>query len=181
MDPSRYRQLFLDESREHLGLLNRELSRVEREGGDIDALFRAAHSLKGMSGSMGYESIVAVAHALEDILDLLRRRALAVTPALAALLYEGVDALGALVAEVEERGTPHRDAAGVAARLRAAASAPPPAPPREEASHSSARGVAPPRPAPPPAAGGAAACVAPPEVAESLPSAEASSPSTRHR
>ncbi|HWR98935.1 MAG TPA: chemotaxis protein CheA, partial [Candidatus Methanoperedens sp.] len=124
MDLSKYRQLFLDEGREHLGLLNRELLRLEREGGGVDALFRAAHSLKGMAGSMGYTAIVAVAHALEDVLDLLRTQALAATPALLPLLFEGVDALGALVAEVEQHGTPRRDVADLAGRLRAAASAP---------------------------------------------------------
>jgi two-component system chemotaxis sensor kinase CheA len=123
MDLAKYRQLFLEESREHLGLLNRELQRLEREGAGVDALFRAAHSIKGMAGSMGYDAIVAVAHALEDVLDLLRRQAIAATPALLQLLYEGGDALGTLVAEVEEQGTPRLDASGIASRLRRAASA----------------------------------------------------------
>jgi len=153
MDLSRYRQLFLDESREHLGVLNRELLRLEQAGGDVDALFRAAHSLKGMAGSMGYEAIVAVAHALEDVLDLLRRQTLAVTPALLTLLYEGTDALGALVAEVEEHGAPRRDGAGITGRLRAAAAAP-------AAATGGASPAAPPAPSAAPAATPAAAAPA---------------------
>ena len=122
MDLSKYRQLFLDESREHLQVMNRELLRLEQEGetGGVDALFRAAHSIKGMSGSMGYDAVVAVSHALEDILDRLRKKTIGVDPGLMTLLYEGVDALGALVAEIDEKGATHLEVAGLAARLRAA-------------------------------------------------------------
>jgi two-component system chemotaxis sensor kinase CheA len=123
MDLAKYRRLFLEESREHLGVLNRELLRLEREGGAVDGLFRAAHSVKGMAGSMGYDAIVEIAHALEDVLDAVRRETLAATPALLQLLFEGVDALGSLVAEVEDHGAPRRNLAGVAARLREAAGA----------------------------------------------------------
>ena len=122
MDLSKYRQLFLDECREHLQVMNRELLRLEQEGaaGGVDALFRAAHSIKGMSGSMGYDAVVAVSHALEDILDRLRKKTLGVDPGLMTLLYEGVDSLGALVAEIEEKGATHLEVAGLAARLRVA-------------------------------------------------------------
>lgn len=120
MDLSKYRQLFLDESREHLQVMNRELLRLEQEGaaGGVDELFRAAHSIKGMSGSMGYGAVIAVSHALEDILDRLRKKTLDVDPGMMALLYEGVDALGALVGEVEETGSTRLEVADLAARLR---------------------------------------------------------------
>jgi two-component system chemotaxis sensor kinase CheA len=124
MDLSKYRQLYLDESREHLQVMNRELLRLEQEGapvGDVDALFRAAHSLKGMSGSMGHDAVVTVAHALEDILDRLRKKTLALNPALVALLYEGVDTLAALITEIGEKGATRLEVAGLAARLRDAA------------------------------------------------------------
>ncbi len=122
MDLSKYRQLFLDECREHLQVMNRELLRLEQEAGPggVDALFRAAHSIKGMSASMGYDAVVAVSHALEDILDRLRKKTLAADSGLMALLYEGVDSLGALVAEVEEKGATQLDVADLAARLRGA-------------------------------------------------------------
>ena len=120
MDLSKYRQLFLDECREHLHVLNRELLRLEQEGqpGGVDALFRAAHSIKGMSGSMGYDAVVAVSHALEDILDRLRKKTLGVDPGLMTLLYEGVDSLGALITEIDETGATHLEVDGLAARLR---------------------------------------------------------------
>ena len=123
MDLSKYRQLFLDESREHLHVMNRELLLLEQQGetAGVDALFRAAHSIKGMSGSMGYDAVVAVSHALEDILDRLRKKTLGVDAGLMTLLYEGVDSLGALVTEIDEKGTTHLEVAGLVARLRAAA------------------------------------------------------------
>ncbi len=123
MDLSKYRQLFLDESREHLQAMNRELLRLERDGetGGVDALFRAAHSIKGMSGSMGYDVVVAVSHALEDVLDRLRKKTLPAGPGLLALLYEGVDALGALVTEIDEKGAPRSEVDGLTGRLRAVA------------------------------------------------------------
>jgi len=130
MDLSKYRQLFLDESREHLQVMNRELLLLEQEGetGGVDALFRAAHSIKGMSGSMGYDAVVAVSHALEDVLDRLRKKTLAVDPGLMALLYEGVDSLGVLVTEVDEKGATHLEVADLTARLRVAAQREPAAP-----------------------------------------------------
>jgi len=134
MDLSKYRQLFLDECREHLHVMNRELLLLEQEGetNGVDALFRAAHSIKGMSGSMGYDAVVAVSHALEDILDRLRKKTLGVDSGLMALLYEGVDSLGALVNEIDEKGATHLEVAGLAARLRIASQreAPDPAPAR---------------------------------------------------
>ena len=139
MDLSKYRQLFLDECREHLHVMNRELLHLEQNGesGGVDELFRAAHSIKGMSGSMGYDAVVAVSHALEDILDRLRKKTLAVDAEMMALLYEGVDALAALVTEIDEKGSTHLEVDGLAARLRGAArrespvseSSPPAAPP----------------------------------------------------
>jgi two-component system chemotaxis sensor kinase CheA len=134
MDLSKYRQLFLDECREHLQVMNRELLRLEQEAGtgvDVEGLFRAAHSIKGMSGSMGFDAVVAVSHALEDVLDRLRKKTLAVGPGLMALLYEGVDALGALVAEIGDKGATRLEIAGLAARLRGAAGGE--APPRPAA------------------------------------------------
>ena len=144
MDVSKYRQLYLDESREHLQVMNRELLRLEQEGGtggDVDALFRAAHSIKGMSGSMGFDAVVAVSHALEDVLDRLRKKTLAVGPGLIALLYEGLDALGALVAEIADKGATRQEVAGLAARLRGAAGGEAPPPPAAEVSGSEAVAV----------------------------------------
>ncbi len=124
MDVEKYRKLFLEECREHLQGMNSELLRLEAQGegfDGIDTLFREAHSIKGMSGSMGYDPMVALSHAMEDILDGIRKGTLPVTPDLVSLLFEGVDCLGQLADEVEEAGRPAMDVGDLTGRLRASA------------------------------------------------------------
>ncbi|MCL6594454.1 MAG: Hpt domain-containing protein, partial [Alicyclobacillus sp.] len=71
MENAQYLQAFLDESDDNLQLLNDLCLQLERgEGGDqtYAVMFRAAHTLKGMSASMGFQSMAAVTHRLEDLL-----------------------------------------------------------------------------------------------------------------
>jgi len=75
MDSLRYRDLFLSESREHVGKAYELLGRWESRPGDATApgeLLRHAHSLKGMAATMGYPSMVRLAHAIEDLSERLR-------------------------------------------------------------------------------------------------------------
>jgi two-component system chemotaxis sensor kinase CheA len=121
MDLDKYRKLFLEECREYLQSMNRELLRLEKEGegfGGIDTLFRDAHSIKGMAGSMGYDSIVALSHAMEDVFDGIRARTLPATQEISSLLFEGVDVLGSLADEVEDVGEPSSDRQELVGRLR---------------------------------------------------------------
>ena len=73
-DTARYLSLFVGEATEHLDALGKELVRLE--GGvtaeAIDSLFRHAHSVKGMAGSMGFEGTAELGHRLEDLLDRVR-------------------------------------------------------------------------------------------------------------
>jgi len=72
MDMSKYREMFLSETREHLAGMARRLVDLEKAPDDrevIDTLFREAHSVKGMAASMGYQRMAGLAHALEDLLD----------------------------------------------------------------------------------------------------------------
>ena len=58
MDVSQYLEIFLDETREHLQSLNTEILNLEQDPENedtINEIFRAAHSLKGMAGTMGYK------------------------------------------------------------------------------------------------------------------------------
>ena len=95
-DTSRYLSLFVGEATEHLDALGKELVRLE--GGvtveAIDSLFRHAHSVKGMAGSMGYESTTALAHSLEDLLDRVRSAPSRLDRGVADLVLQSVDALG---------------------------------------------------------------------------------------
>ena len=63
MDVSQYLEIFIDETREHLQSLNEQILILEKEPENVDTIneiFRAAHSLKGMAGTMGYKRMQAV-------------------------------------------------------------------------------------------------------------------------
>jgi len=102
MDMSRYRELFLGETREHLSQMSRLLVALEQAPDDretIDALFREAHSVKGMAASMGYERTAALAHHLEDTLDGFRRGG--VSGAAVDRLLAGLDLLEGLLEDLQ--------------------------------------------------------------------------------
>jgi len=69
MDPSQYAELFLTESREHLSAINQWLLQLERDGAagsaePVSAIFRAVHTVKGMSATMGYTVVAELSHEL---------------------------------------------------------------------------------------------------------------------
>ncbi len=77
MDVSEYLPMFLAERREHLQQLNLAVVRIEERPGDretVDEIFRIAHSLKGMSATMGFGGMAALTHEMEDAFELLRQR-----------------------------------------------------------------------------------------------------------
>ncbi len=103
MDLQKYRKLFLEETRAHLDALDQEILRLEDEADAevVDTIFRRAHSIKGMAASMGYEPIVDIAHALEDLLGKVREGVHDVTRVTVDLLLAGRDGLWHLVEAVE--------------------------------------------------------------------------------
>ena len=98
MDLSKYAELFLAESREHLGACNQSLLELEREPdatAPVGAIFRAVHTIKGMGATMGYAIVAELAHELENVLDSRARRALVLDGASTFhLLFRSVDVLG---------------------------------------------------------------------------------------
>lgn len=110
MDMSQYLGIFLDETREHIQAMNDGLLALEENPDDHDSLekiFRAAHTLKGMSATMGFNDLAELTHAMESLLDKLRKRELAVTSDLMDLLFRCVDALATLTEEIAS-GVPER-------------------------------------------------------------------------
>lgn len=109
-DTSRYLSLFVSEATEHLEALGKELVRLEsgatREA--IDSLFRHAHSVKGMSSSMGYETTMRLAHSLEDLLDVVRSKPQSFERTVADLVLQSVDALTSHV-KAAQAGQPFPD------------------------------------------------------------------------
>lgn len=107
---SSYRDLFLSETREHINNLNKLVVTLEQEEDDretIDALFREAHSIKGMAATMGYDRTARLSHHLEDLLDGFRASGVVPSPAVDHLL-DGIDLLEHLLDDLE-REQPERD------------------------------------------------------------------------
>src|SRR5688572_5515719 len=122
MDLSRYADLFLTESRENLSAINHlllELERAPTASEPLSAIFRAVHTMKGMSATMGYEAVAALSHELETVLDAVRRGERKITPTVMDALFEAADVLETSVEQVVRGQDAAADAAPVIERLRA--------------------------------------------------------------
>jgi two-component system chemotaxis sensor kinase CheA len=122
VDTSRYADLFLTESQEHLSAINHALLELERapdSSEPVNALFRAVHTIKGMSATMGYVSVAELAHELETLLDQLRRGTRGVNGDVIDVLFTASDVLEAAVALSVANREGEIDVAGPIARLRA--------------------------------------------------------------
>ena len=120
MDTSEYLGLFLDESRESLQALNASLLDLERDPGDSEPLtviFRVAHSLKGMSATMGFDAMARLTHRMEEVLAAMRDDGAPVTPAITDALFACLDTLQEMVDRVEGGDTEEVDASAVMQRL----------------------------------------------------------------
>ncbi|MHB8172824.1 MAG: Hpt domain-containing protein, partial [Thermincolia bacterium] len=96
-------KLFLEEADEHLQLLEEDLVRLEKEeetGELLQAIFRAAHTLKGSSATLGHPRMAQLTHAMENILDKLRRDQLTLTTGVMDVLFEALDLLRVLKEEI---------------------------------------------------------------------------------
>jgi len=103
MDMSQYRELFLSETREHINNLNQLVVTLEREPGSretIDALFREAHSIKGMAATMGFDQTANLSHYLEDMLDGFRTTG-EVPASTVDYLLAGIDLLDGLLDDLQ--------------------------------------------------------------------------------
>lgn len=114
MDMARYRAVFLEEAADQLAELARGLLALEKDAADaesIDLVFRMAHSIKGMAGSLEYASVAESAHELENHMQEIRRRGRAEAGELATV-FAGLEELESLVAGVRSSGAaPPRQAA----------------------------------------------------------------------
>ena len=98
---------FLVESHENLDQLDRDLVALERDPGStalLSSVFRTIHTIKGTSGFLAFHTLESVTHVGESLLARLRDGQMALTPELTTLLLEVVDAVRALLAEIEQSG-----------------------------------------------------------------------------
>jgi two-component system chemotaxis sensor kinase CheA len=126
-----YRDLFVAEAQENLQALSDGALRLEKGGGDLAAvrdLFRAAHTLKGMAATMGFEGLTQLCHALEDALDAMRSGSLGLAPGLGDALLAAVDAMAGMLGNVAAGGDGGPADLVVVGRFKALASGEIPAP-----------------------------------------------------
>ena len=96
MDVSQYLEIFIDESAEHLQNLSDCIMTLENEPDNKDTInevFRAAHSLKGMAGTMGFKRMQHLTHDMENVFQEVRSDKIKVDSSMIDLLFECLDAI----------------------------------------------------------------------------------------
>lgn len=100
MDISAFKDVFAAEARDYLQALNNDLLDFEKDPANkaiLDEMFRAAHSLKGMAGTMGFDELAEFTHEMESVLDLLRLNELRVDTHVINVLFQAVDTIEVLL------------------------------------------------------------------------------------
>ncbi|WP_208873429.1 Hpt domain-containing protein, partial [Fretibacterium fastidiosum] len=128
MDMSQYLGAFLDETDDNLQKLDDLLLALEKNMVDMDVIneiFRAAHTLKGMAGTMGFNQMMGLTHAMEDRLDAARKGTKPLAEADINLLFSGLDTLQNMVDSIRNGGNDaHIDVSQMVAKLRGEAPMP---------------------------------------------------------
>ena len=96
MDVSQYLEIFIDETKEHLQSLNTQILNLEQDSENADTIneiFRAAHSLKGMAGTMGYKRMQNLTHDMENVFSEVRNGNIKVRANMIDILFQCLDAL----------------------------------------------------------------------------------------
>ncbi len=105
MDVSQYLEIFLDETKEHLQNLNTQILELEADPENMDTIneiFRAAHSLKGMAGTMGYKRMQNLTHDMENVFSEVRNGNIKVQPEMIDVLFRCLDALDEYTNNIQE-------------------------------------------------------------------------------
>jgi len=121
VDMNQYLEVFIEESKEHLQACNDNLLELEKKPDDmtiINEIFRSAHTLKGMSATMGYDDLAKLTHQMENVLDAIRHHTISVTPELLDVVFQAVDDLEAMVNSIAEGGDGKRDVSIVVGKLK---------------------------------------------------------------
>lgn len=103
---NQYLDVFLEEAREHIENLNQYLLELEKNPTQevVDEIFRSAHTLKGMSGTMGFTQLSELTHEMENLLQEIRSKKISVDERIIDSLLNCVDVLEGLINDIEEHG-----------------------------------------------------------------------------
>ncbi len=107
MDVSQYLEIFIDETKEHLQNLNTEILNLEQDSENVDTvneIFRAAHSLKGMAGTMGFKRMQTLTHDMENVFSEVRNGSIKVKGNMIDILFQCLDALEEYLNLIQESG-----------------------------------------------------------------------------
>lgn len=122
MNVSEYMDIFITESKENLLEMNKTLLELEKDSKNLkylDNIFRVAHTLKGMSGTMQFDKMQRLTHEMENMLDLIRSGVIKPSPSIIDVLFECLDALEHHVTSLEELGVEsNTDRAGLIKKIK---------------------------------------------------------------
>ncbi len=121
MDSAEYMPLFLAEAQEHLQQLNLAVVALEEDPSNrdhVDRVFRIAHSLKGMSATMGFAAMAELTHVMEDVFELLRQRTAGLRPEAITTVLSCLDALQDAIDSIQAGAGENLDPAPLIAQLR---------------------------------------------------------------
>lgn len=122
MDMNQYLDMFIEESKEHLQAINANLLILENDPTNIqivNEIFRSAHTLKGMSATMGFEDMASLTHETENVLDLIRNNKLTINSDIMDVIFQSVDLIESMVIHITEGGDGSADVSGPVQKLRA--------------------------------------------------------------
>ncbi len=105
MDVSQYLEIFIDETKEHLQNLNTQILELEQDPENentVNEIFRAAHSLKGMAGTMGYKRMQTLTHDMENVFSEVRNGNIKVQSSMIDILFQCLDALDEYLTNIQQ-------------------------------------------------------------------------------
>ncbi|MGE7940960.1 chemotaxis protein CheW [Lysinibacillus xylanilyticus] len=121
MEVNQYLEMFIEESKDHLQACSEHLLELEKNPDDlaiVGEIFRSAHTLKGMSATMGFEDLADLTHKMENVLDAIRNEKIHVTPEILDVVFESVDHLEEMVMDIANGGDGKRDVSSTVALLK---------------------------------------------------------------
>ncbi len=122
MEVNEYLDIFIEESKEHIQSLNEHLLELEKDPKNItivNEIFRSAHTLKGMSATMGYQDIADLTHNMENVLDAVRNMKLNLNPEIVDVIFNAVDSLESMVLDIIDGGSGKMDVSELVNKLDA--------------------------------------------------------------
>lgn len=107
MDMSQYIEIFIEETKEHVQNLNQSLLQLEKNPNDmviLNEIFRVAHTLKGMAGTMGFNKMAGLTHGMEDVLQSIRNNEIKISTKLIDILFRCLDAIETYLNNIINKG-----------------------------------------------------------------------------